>query len=160
MSYRRTDLIFSDKQRYVIVELPKFHKDIGELVTELDSWVYLLKHMRRMQQVPLILNQGVFPEVLDIAEISNFTMEEHKMYRSSLQDQFDYENCLAYAKKEAAKEGRQEGRQEGLKESKLEFVQSLIRQTGFDNEKIANLAGVEEDFVGKVRSETKLTTLR
>lgn len=154
--YQGSDKLFSGKQQYKLIELPKFRKTIGELATELDKWIYLLKDMRGMRQVPPVFDQDVFREALDIAEISNFNMEDYKMYRSSLQDQHDYENVVAYAKQEAAKVGRREGRQEGRHEKELFVVQTLVRSTDFDDLKIAALAGVEESFVEGTRAEMKL----
>lgn len=163
--YRGSDELFSGKQRYSLIELPKFSKTLGELRSELDKWIYLLKHIRKMGEVPAVFRQGIFREVFEIAEISNFTMEDHKMYRSSLQDEHDYEMALAYAKQEAAKEGLEQGIEQGLKEGleqgleegieqgKQNVAKNLIRNTDFNDEEIAALAGVEESFVRRARSE-------
>lgn len=64
--------------------------------------------MANMEQVPAVFNEGVFREVLDIAEISNFNKEVYKMYRSSLQQQYDYEHVMDNVKKDAAKKGWEE----------------------------------------------------
>lgn len=55
------------------------------------------------------------------------------------------------------RKGRMEGRMEGIdigaKQEKLTFIRTLIRDTAFDDRKIANLAAVEEDFVRKIRGK-------
>jgi hypothetical protein len=43
--------------------------------------------------------------------------------------------------------------QRGAKKKESSFVSSLIRETEFDDQKIASLAGVSLDFIEKVRSE-------
>lgn len=166
--YRGSDELFSDKQRYKIIELPKFIKPPDALTKQVDKWIYLLKHLRKMQEVHPVFLQGIFQEVIDIAEISNLTMEEYKMYRSSLQDQHDYDMALAYAKQEAAKEGLKEGleqgreqgreqgleqgREQGLEQGRQTVAKTLLRDTDFSDERIAALAGVEESFVRRARS--------
>lgn len=138
--YRGSDALFSNKQRYKIIELPKFVKTIDEVTSEADKWIYFTKHLRAMQEVHPVFLQDALRKAIDIAEISNFPLEVYKMYRSSLEIEHDYEMALAYAKQEAAEEERQT------------VAKTLIRDTDFDDEKIAALTGVGESFVRQARS--------
>src|SRR3546814_2386715 len=81
--YRGSDKLFSNKQHYKIIELHRFKKISTELESDLDKWVFLLKHMRSIQHIPTILSHGVYKEALYIAEISNRSEEHYKMKRSS-----------------------------------------------------------------------------
>ena len=63
------------------------------------------------------------------------------------------------ARKEGLQEGREEGREEGMemkeRQKNGDFTKSLLLQTNFSDEKIANLAGVEVEFVKEMREKNK-----
>ena len=71
------------------------------------------------------------------------------------------------ARKEGLQEGREEGREKGREKGREEgmemkerqknsdFTKSLLLQTDFSDEKIANLAGVEVEFVKEMREKSK-----
>lgn len=169
--YAGTCKRFPAKRTYTFVELVKFNKGEDELITGLDQWLYAFRNLGRLNHRPVCLDKPVFREVFDILEVANLKKEELQMLslQSSLQDQYDYEHVIDYtarqAKEEGWKTGRIEGREEGRVEGQMEgeskmkahkellFVQALIRDTGFNDEKIATLAAVPETFVKKVRSE-------
>nr|WP_262497148.1 Rpn family recombination-promoting nuclease/putative transposase [Pedobacter hartonius] len=79
--------IFYHKLNYKFLELPKFVKTEDELETDLDRWLYLLKHMSHLNEAPASLDKYVFQKVFSIAEVSNLTKEEKEMYDSSLKAQ-------------------------------------------------------------------------
>lgn len=69
------------------------------------------------------------------------------MYRSSLQDQLDYQSTIDFARKT----GEREGLSQGLKQGRLPFVQYLIENSDFDDQKIAGLTSVDVDVVTGMR---------
>ena len=58
-------------------------------------------------------------------------------------------------REEGRNEGREEGRNEGREEERRLFVQNLLSNTDFDNEKIALLANLPLAYVMKMRSSKK-----
>lgn len=52
-------------------------------------------------------------------------------------------------------DAREVGKREGKETKERTFVQTLIRDTDFDDQKIAALAAVEEAFVKKVRMQIR-----
>src|SRR5690606_18647287 len=56
-------------------------------------------------------------------------------------------------RKEGREERRAEGREEGAKQKKHELIINLIRQTDFDDARIASLTDTDPDVVRKVRAE-------
>ena len=54
---------------------------------------------------------------------------------------------------QARHEGEAKGEARGIKSKEHSFVQTLIRDTDFDNRKIASLAAVTTAFVEKTRAE-------
>ena len=59
----------------VFIELPKFQKELAELETLTDKWLYFMKSARKLNSVPLVMQ--TIPEInqaFEIAkEVSNFS---------------------------------------------------------------------------------------
>jgi hypothetical protein len=51
---------FARGWEYIFVELIKFVKTEGELETDLDRWLYVLKNMSRMKKIPVYLRKSIF----------------------------------------------------------------------------------------------------
>jgi len=115
---RDTGEIFYDKLGYIYLELNKFVKSEGELATDLDKWLYVLKHMSRMDKLPVYLRKLIFEKLFNIAEYTNLTKEERNMYDSSLKYKWDNKNVLDTAVNEAkleeAREIAREMKKDGL----------------------------------------------
>jgi len=120
---RDTGEIFYDKLGYTYVGLVKFVKKDTELETDLDRWLYVLKHLNQMDKIPVYLRKPIFEKLFSIAEYTNLTKKEKTMYDSSLKYKWDNKNVLDYAVKEAkleeAKEIARELKKEGLA---IEFI--------------------------------------
>jgi len=99
------------------VELPKFHKELDDLETLTEKWIYFMKNTNQLEAVPETME--IVPEIgkaLRIANQANFSPEE-------LED---------LEKREMFLEDQQgaiiKGRQEGIKEGKLELVLRLLER--------------------------------
>jgi predicted transposase/invertase (TIGR01784 family) len=148
---RLTGKIFYEDLGYIYVELTKFVKTEDQLETGLDKWLFVLQNMSSMDKIPVYLRKTIFEKLFNIAEYSNLTKEEKTMYDSSLKQKWDNKNVLDYAVKEAVKEAVKDAREE----ERRSFVDSLIQNTDFDDQKIASLASVDVSFVEKVRQGLK-----
>jgi predicted transposase/invertase (TIGR01784 family) len=115
---RETGEIFYDKLGYTYIELRKFVKEEAELLTDLDKWIYVLKHMSQMNKVPVYLRKPIFEKLFNIAEYTNLTKEEKTMYDSSLKYKWDNKNVLDYALKEGIAKGKIEEAKEIAREMK------------------------------------------
>ena len=65
----------------------------------------------------------------------------------------DRRNDIKSHREEGIEEGMEKGRTMGIEEGKLQFVHNLIRETTFNNQKIASVAEIEESVVRRARSE-------
>lgn len=52
--------VFYNKLGFKFLELPNFVKQEGDLFTDADKWMYLLKHMSTLNEVPKFLDKRVF----------------------------------------------------------------------------------------------------
>ena len=93
---------FYDKLNLQFVQMPLFTKKEHELTTQLDKWLYFLKHLPSFNEIPRILNEPIFRQAFKTAKISNFSEKEHLKYRESF---FGYCEMLNLKKeKESYKE--------------------------------------------------------
>jgi len=118
--------VFYDKLKFIYVELPKFTKKIEELETHFEKWLYLFKHLSELETPPEKLQEGVFKQLFEIAEIAKFTPEEQRAYENSLKYYRDLHNVIETSKLEARQEGIAMGREEGIVIGKKEGIKSLV----------------------------------
>ena len=109
---RETGEEFSDKLRFLYVEVPKFAKKESELETKFDKWLYVLKHLEYLERVPARIREKIFEKVMDIATIVNL---EKKDRQQSLKQYRDLKNALDASKLEGRMEGEKLGMEKGEK---------------------------------------------
>ena len=126
----------TDVLRYVFLELGRFKKRLWELETQFDKWMYLLKHMHEMVEIPEVFQTPEFMRLFLLAKIGNFTPEEYKEYQKSLDSMSDYYNIIDSAEKRARAEGILEGELRGREEAKLEDA-AKFKQLGVSVDIIA-----------------------
>lgn len=124
--------VFYDKLTYVYIELPKFNKTLHEIGNEADKWIYLLKNMPELQDIPAELANEPFPQAFEMAEQSALSPSERLLYEASLKSARD-----TYAEIMTA-------RREGIEEGRRVIAQSMIAR-GLDIKLIAELTEVDED---------------
>ena len=171
------DEVMTDVLRFVFLELGRFDKCIWELETIAEKWMYLLKHMHEMVEIPKEFSDPLFTRLFLLAEIDNFTAEEKEQYYKSLENMGDYYNIIDTAVEEATKraiaeglakgmaeglekgmaEGRAEGRAEGLvegiekgrEEERRETVAKL-KALGITPAIISQATGLSEEEIEKL----------
>jgi predicted transposase/invertase (TIGR01784 family) len=111
--------VFYEKLKFIYIELPKFTKSLEELETHLDKWLFLLKHLAELNDPPSPLQEAVFTELFEVAEIANFSPLEQETYQNSLKYYRDLNNVVDTSREEGRAEGRAEGRVEGRQEGRL-----------------------------------------
>src|SRR5690606_16280120 len=136
--------IFYNKLGFKFLEIPNFVKDEGDLLTDTDKWMYLLKHMSTLDKVPTFLDKRVFQLIFKISEVAKLRKEERMAYEASLKAKWDTQNAFDSVRREALREGINEG--------KAEVVKNLLLDFGFTDEQAASAAAVPIGFVRKVRS--------
>jgi predicted transposase/invertase (TIGR01784 family) len=81
---RDTRKLFYDKLLLVYLELPGFNKPVEDLKTNVERWMYVLKHLSKLKDRPAALNDRIFKKFFEQAKIANMTPEEKKEYDYSL----------------------------------------------------------------------------
>ena len=154
--------VMTDVLRFVFLELGRFKKRIWELDTVFDKWMYLLKHMHEMAEIPKEFSDPLFTRLFMLAEIHNFTAEEYKQYQKSLKSMGDFDNIISSTAELAEKrglekgraEGRAEGLAEGLAEGKAEQTVAIAKEMlsdGMSAEMISKYTGLTIDEIETLR---------
>ena len=117
---KQTHKVFNNKLTFKYVEIARFNKDINELETNFDKWLYVLRNLSRLDNQPTYLRNEVFNRLFSQAEIARFDKKELKAYEDSLKAYRDIKNSLDTAKEEGRAEGLAKGREEGLAKGRAE----------------------------------------
>jgi len=140
-----THKVFYDKLTFIYLEMPKFVKEVDELETHFEKWMYVLKNLKRLDHIPDKLREKIFEKIFAAAEIAKLTPEEYRAYIDSLNSYRDLKNSLDYAKAE----GKIEGKAEGKIEEKLEVVKNA-KSLGLSIEHIQRLTNLTREDIEKV----------
>ena len=146
LSDTTTKAVFYDKLTFVYIELPKFQQSITQLSTDADRWIYLLKHMPELQDIPKELAEGSFTQAFAIAREAALSPEERLQYEISLKLARDRFATLEGAHIKGLEEGREEGLKQGLQQGRLDIARSMLAR-GFDVAIIAQLTELSVETI-------------
>ncbi len=145
----RTNEPFSDKMRFIFLDLPAFTKDEERCETDFERWIYVLKNMEILQRMPFKARKSVFEELEKIADISALSKEdqekyEHiiKVYRDNLvTEQWAIEQGFKKGHEKGHEKGLQEGIQIGREEGLLDAARGM-KAKGYPLEDIVQITGL------------------
>ncbi|AZQ61563.1 Rpn family recombination-promoting nuclease/putative transposase [Flammeovirga pectinis] len=109
-----TNKVFYDKLTFIYLEMPKFNKDITELKNRYEKWLYVIRNLNKLDRIPVELQEKIFEQFFQTAEISKMTKQELLSYEDSLKYYRDLKNSLDTAKGEGIEIGREIGKEEGI----------------------------------------------
>ncbi|MCI5180668.1 MAG: Rpn family recombination-promoting nuclease/putative transposase [Candidatus Electrothrix sp. AW3_4] len=135
-----TNKVFYDKLTFIYLEMPKFTKDLAELTTQFDKWLYVIRNLNRLERLPDDLQEEVFEQLFATAEIARFTPEQVRSYEKSLKYYRDLKNSLDTAFEEGKAENQRETVLRGLKQ-------------GLEKTIIADLTGLSLEAIEKIAEE-------
>lgn len=144
-----------DDFEFTFIELPKFKKELNELQTVLDRWIYFIKNASDLTLIPKEYeNKEEFVDAFEVAKQTSWDKEELKVYEYMALKEFDEINALRTAEEKGFKKGEQKGLQKGLQEGKkaekMEIAKKSISQ-GLDNATISIITGLDEDEIESLR---------
>jgi len=109
LCYRDSGEIFYNGLGYTYINLGKFVKKKDELRDNLDQWLYSLKHLDEQDDLPSHLKATIFEKLYNIAEYTNLSKEEQRMYNQDLKKKWDNEAVLAYREEKGIEKGIEKG---------------------------------------------------
>ena len=133
--YNQVELVF--------VELPKFKKELEQLESIKDKWIYFLEHCGSLQEIPAEMSE--VPQIkraFEIANDVNLTYEESDTLQKQEFFVQDMQSLIEEAREEGRIKGREEARQKGRQQGQIEFIMRLLSQ---------RLGQINPDFESRIR---------
>lgn len=139
--------IFYDKLTFIYLEMPNFNKQESELESNLDKWLYFIKNLDELQNIPLIFKDSdIFQDAFIRAEVANLNDADHFNYMHSLKKYWDFMSALDTYMEEGRRIGVQQGIEQGIQEGKREIQLIAIanlRKTGMNDEQIRQILAID-----------------
>lgn len=141
----RTNEPFSDKMRFIFLDLPAFTKDEETCETDFERWIYVLKNMEILQRMPFKARKSVFEELEKIADISALSKEDQEKYEHIIKVYRDNLATEQWALETGEKKGHEKGLQEGIQIGREEGLLDAARgmkTKGYPLEDIVQITGL------------------
>lgn len=135
--------VFYDKLTYYYIEIPKFKKQEEELSNHLEYWLYFLKNLNDLTEIPKKFREDkVITEAFNIAEFLALDKDRQFAYSQDLKARLDYKNAFDYAKEIAKREGE--------KQKAIEIAKNLLDV--LDVETISIKTGLSIEEIEKLKN--------
>ena len=80
-----TKELFYDKLTFIYIELPRFTKELNDLKTFFEQWIFIIKHLHELNDLPEKFRKDeVFEKLFEIAQIARMTKNEVNNYLKDL----------------------------------------------------------------------------
>ena len=140
--------VFYDKLTFVYLEMPKFEKTLEELESRFDKWLYVLKNLERLHDIPDKLKDRIFRKLFAAAEIAKFTPEESRAYEDSLKVYRDLKNSIDTAREE----GEIKGHGAAMEKAALKMFGK-----GISLEVISDITGLSPEQIKKLTNLNRVS---
>ena len=140
--------MFYDKLRFIRLVMPKFNKSVNELETRFEKWMYVIKHLKRLNRFPKKLREKVFEKMFAAAEVAKLSNEEYDEYIEDLNSYRDLQNCIDTARREGIAKGRKE-RAKGKAERNEQIALKMLAD-GMSIEIVSKYTGLSVQQIEKL----------
>ena len=145
-----THKVFYDKLTFVYLEMPKFKKDLADIETHFEKWLYVLRHLEKLDRIPAKLTDKIFTKLFAVAEIAKFNRDQLMQYEGSLKYYRDMKNSFDTARDEGWQQGHdkgfEQGIEQGIEQGKLATAKIMLAE-GFDIKTIVKITGLTEEML-------------
>jgi hypothetical protein len=77
--------LFYDKLTFIYIELPNFTKELQDVKTFFEQWIFIIKHLHELNDLPEKFRKDeVFKILFEIAKIARMTKNEVNNYLKDL----------------------------------------------------------------------------
>jgi predicted transposase/invertase (TIGR01784 family) len=144
--------VFNNKLSFKYLEMPKFNKNVEELETKFEKWMYLLQRLEFLERLPESLQHKIFEKVMSIAELLKLEKTDRRAYEESLKKHRDLKNAMDTQYMLGVEEGIAKGREEGI-EKGIEKAVSLMLKSGEKPTEIARMLGMTLEQIKTIADE-------
>lgn len=144
-----------DDFEFSFIELPKFKKELNELTSILDKWIYFIKNASDLSIIPeQYKDNEEFKDAFNIAIQTTWNTKELEIYDYMSLKEFDELNALKTAERkgiaQGIEKGIEQGIEKGIEQEKINIAKSLLDV--LDNETIALKTGLNIEKIKELRS--------
>lgn len=134
--------------RLIYIQLPQMTKPIEECNTPIEKWVYVLKNITSMVEIPSHLKDQLeeLQYFEDVMNEESMTPEERARYEISLEAWREEMNVMSFY----TRKGREEGREEGLIEGIAKGREEGRRQEAISIAKAMKAQGMSESTISQI----------
>jgi predicted transposase/invertase (TIGR01784 family) len=132
----------TNKQNVIVIELPKYRKQLKQTKTGLDRWLYCFKHLSRMQECPEELSGEIFESLFKEAEINKLTPSNMLQYEKSVLEYDDVKRAVGYSHER----GIEKGIERGIEKGKIIIAKNLL-ELGIPVKDIAKATGLTPEQI-------------
>ena len=138
LANKETHKLFSDKMRFIFLELPSFKKEEEECDNDFERWIYVLKNMETLNRLPFKAQKSVFNCLEHVVDIASMSKADRIKYDESIKK---YRDTLAVMSGQWL-EGKAEGLQEGIAK-----VAKNMKAMKMSDKQIAAATGLSEETI-------------
>ena len=177
-----THKVFYDKLTFIYLAMPKFNKELDQIETHFEKWMFLLKNLKNLDDHPDEFREYIFERLFEAAEVAKLSQTEYLQYVENIKNIRDWNNCFDTAlsratvkatekgMKKGMKKGIKEGLEKGIKmgmekgikkgikkgiEKEREVVVINCNNAGFSLEVISKITGLTIEEIQKILKKVK-----
>ena len=136
---------------FTFIELPKFTKELKNLQTILDKWIYFIKNASDLTMIPEQYEKiKEFKEAFSIATQTSWGKKELEVYDYITLKEFDELNALRTAERKGIEKGIQKGIETGIHQEKINIALNAI-ENNLDDKTISLLTGLSIKEIVELR---------
>ena len=130
----------------VFVELPKFKKDLSELQTLTDKWLYFMRYASELEEIPQTMKvEPAIKQAFQVANRVNLSQEELDELEQREFFVRDMHRLVEVAERKAEERGEKRGEKRGIEKVAQKLLDVL------DNETISEKTGLSLEDIQKLR---------
>ncbi len=136
-----------DKLTLIYLEMPNFHKTEQELETRLDNWLFFIKNLEDLQEIPNIFKgkDPIIERAFEIARLAKMNEAERMTYQNSLKVLWDTHAQITTSERRGIEIGLEKGIEIGVEKGETKKALKIaenMKIKGFDNAIIADMTGL------------------
>ncbi|MCL2119192.1 MAG: Rpn family recombination-promoting nuclease/putative transposase [Planctomycetaceae bacterium] len=144
---------FYEKLQMIYIQMPVFDKKESELQTRQDKWLYFLKNLPSLEQIPAIMKEKVFQKAFHTAEVISMTEQDRLYYEQNLLDYWTYLATIETAENKGIEIGIEkgivQGRAEGEAQKAIDIARAM-KKDGVDTKGIAKFTGLSPEEIKRL----------
>ncbi|WP_256011780.1 Rpn family recombination-promoting nuclease/putative transposase [Desertivirga xinjiangensis] len=118
---------FYHKLGFIYIQLGAFDKAEDDLKTDLEQWLFVIKHLSKFVDIPRFVRKPIFKKLFEIAKVAALTKEERMAYETSLKDKWDRQNQLDFAVETAVEKAVEKTIEEERAKAAMEIKEALSK---------------------------------